>query len=114
MLVAEDNMSNFKLIYFILSKDFDIIHAENGKEAVEMFRTEHPDIILMDIGMPEMDGIEATEEIRRISQTVPIIGLTAYAYASDEQKGMESGMNAYLTKPVNTAKLRAAIAELLG
>ena len=67
----------------------------------------------MDIGMPVMDGYEATREIRKISPTVPIIGLTAYAYAADEQEGMDSGMNEYITKPANIAKLRSRIKELI-
>ena len=114
LLIAEDNISNFKLLYFVLSKEYEIIHAVNGQEAVEKFKTDNPDLILMDIGMPVMDGNEATVEIRKISQTVPIIGLTAYAYASDEQKGIESGMNKYLTKPVNTQKLRECIKQFIG
>lgn len=114
LLIAEDNLSNFKLIYFVLSRDYEIIHAMNGKEAVEKFKAENPDLILMDVGMPIMDGNEATLEIRKISKNVPIIGLTAYAYASDKEKGLESGMNKYLTKPVNMAKLKEYIKELLG
>ena len=114
LLIAEDNMSNFKLINFVLSREYEIIHAINGKEAVDMFNAENPDIILMDVGMPVMNGIEATMEIRKISATVPIIGLTAYAYATDEERGIECGMNKYLTKPVNMTLLKDSIKELLG
>ncbi len=113
ILIAEDNVSNYKLLEIVLSKEFTLLHAWNGKEAVEMFRENNPQLILMDIGMPVMDGYEATREIRKISPTVPIIGLTAYAYAADEQEGMDSGMNEYITKPANIAKLRSRIKELI-
>lgn len=73
ILVAEDNASNFKLLDVILSKDFELLHAWNGKEAVEMFEQQKPELVLMDITMPVMNGYEATSEIRKFSATVPII-----------------------------------------
>lgn len=114
VLVAEDNPSNFKLFESILKQDYTVIHAWNGREAVELFRQYTPHIILMDINMPEMDGYEATKEIRKWSQDVPIIAVTAYAYASDEQKIMQNGFNAYTAKPLNASVLKKQIRELLG
>lgn len=114
VLVAEDNPSNFKLFESILKQDYTIIHAWNGREAVELFREHAPHIILMDINMPEMDGYEATKEIRKYSQDVPIVAVTAYAYASDEQQIMQNGFNAYTAKPVNASLLKKQIKELLG
>lgn len=114
ILVAEDNASNYKLIQFILSRQYRIIHANDGSEAIEMFKTHQPDLILMDISMPGMDGYEATTEIRKISADVPIIGLTAYAYATDREKGLQCGMNDYLTKPIIAATLREKIKETIG
>lgn len=111
ILIAEDNLSNFKYLYYVLVKDYDIIHAQNGKEAIELFKEQHPDLILMDIGMPIMDGNEATVQIRKLSADIPIIGLTAYAYASDEEKGMKSGMNKYMTKPVSITELKEIVME---
>lgn len=114
ILVAEDNASNYKLIQFILSRQYHIIHANDGNEAIEMFKAHQPDLILMDISMPGMDGYEATTEIRKISTDVPIIGLTAYAYATDREKGLQCGMNDYLTKPIIAATLREKIKEAIG
>ncbi|WP_443702655.1 response regulator [Prevotella sp.] len=111
ILIAEDNLSNFKYLYYVLAKDYEIIHAQNGEEAIELFKEKQPDLILMDIGMPLMDGNEATKEIRKLSADIPIIGLTAYAYASDETKGLESGMNRYLTKPISITDLKKIVTE---
>ena len=91
ILVAEDNGSNFKLIESILGKDYHLLHAWNGNEAIELYREYEPQLILMDINMPVMDGYEATREIRKFSLQVPIIAVTAFAYASDEQKAMDNG-----------------------
>lgn len=113
ILIAEDNASNYKLLDVVLKKDYNLIHAWNGKEAVELFKEHHPQLILMDIGMPIMDGYEATQEIRKLSTIVPIIGLTAYAYAADEKEGIGCGMNDYITKPANLVKLRQRIQELI-
>ena len=96
VLVAEDHDSNFRLIESILRKDYNLIHAWNGQEAVNMFREYDPQLILMDINMPVMNGYEATREIRKYSTQVPIIAVTAFAYASDEQQVMENGFDAYM------------------
>lgn len=114
ILVAEDNASNYKLIQFILGRQYSVIHANDGSEAIELYKKLRPDLILMDISMPGMDGYMATEEIRKISPDVPIIGLTAYAYATDREKGIECGMNDYMTKPIIAATLRAKIKETIG
>lgn len=114
ILVAEDNASNYKLLEVILSKDYNLVHAWNGREAVELFKEHQPQLILMDIEMPEMNGYEATDAIRKISSSVPILALTAYAYASDQEKILQSGMNAYMSKPINFHLLRQRILELLG
>lgn len=114
ILVAEDNLSNFKLLDAVLSKDYDLIHAWNGKEAVEMFEQHQPQLVLMDITMPVMDGYEATREIRKFSAIVPIAGLTARAFSDDEQEGYDCGMTEYLTKPMNIVLLRQRVKALLG
>lgn len=107
ILVAEDNASNYKLFESILRYDYHLIHAWDGMEAVEMFREHNPQIVLMDINMPVMDGYEATREIRKYSAKIPIIAVTAFAYASDEQKVMESGFDGYMPKPINAKLLKA-------
>ena len=113
ILVAEDNDSNYKLIESILRKDYHLLHAWNGREAVEMYRQFEPQLVLMDINMPVMDGYEATREIRKLSTRVPIIAVTAFAYASDEQKVMDHGFDAYMSKPINAGQLRTKISSIL-
>lgn len=113
ILVAEDHESNYKLIKAILSKSYNLVHAWNGVEAVEMYKEHNPQLIIMDINMPEMNGYEATKEIRKLSKDVPILALTAYAYASDEEQILKSGMNAYMSKPINMQKLKAQVAVMI-
>ena len=90
-----------------------LIHAWDGMEAVEMFRKHNPQIVLMDINMPVMDGYEATREIRKYSAKIPIIAVTAFAYASDEQKVMESGFDGYMPKPINAKLLKAQLVDIM-
>jgi len=113
ILIAEDNESNYKLFASILKGEYQLIHAWDGQEAVEMFKQYNPQIILMDINMPVMDGYEATKEIRKYSAKVPIIGITAFAYASDEQRVMESGFDGYMPKPINARLLKAQLTEIM-
>ena len=113
ILVAEDHDSNYRLIESILRKDYNLVHAWNGEEAVILSRKYDPQIILMDINMPVMDGYEATKEIRKFSTRVPIIAITAFAYASDEQRVMENGFDAYMAKPINASQLRGQITSML-
>ena len=113
ILVAEDNESNYELVSAILSDDYNLFHAWNGRQAIEMFKECNPQLILMDINMPEMDGYEATRAIRKLSTDIPILALTAYAYASDEERILASRMNAYMSKPVNAQQLCIRIDSLL-
>ena len=113
ILIAEDNDSNYKLFASILKEEYQLIHAWDGQEAVDMFRKYNPQIILMDINMPVMDGYEATKEIRKYSAKVPIIAVTAFAYASDEQKVIESGFDGYMPKPINARQLRAQLTDIV-
>ncbi len=80
ILIAEDVESNYKLLEIILKKEYNLLWAKNGKEAVEYALAEHPDAVLMDIKMPVMDGIEALKEIRRHTTELPVIMQTAYAF----------------------------------
>lgn len=113
ILVAEDNASNYKLVETILGKEYDLIHAWDGLEAVELFKKCNPQLILMDINMPQMNGYEATREIRKLSTSVPIVALTAYAYASDAQKTHEAGMDAYMSKPINAKQLKDMVSNIM-
>lgn len=109
VLVAEDISSNYLLISAILGKQYRLLHALNGREAVEMAKTHPVDLVLMDMKMPEMDGLTATKEIRKFNTELPIIALSAYAFESDKVAALEAGCNEYLVKPIDKAKLLAAL-----
>lgn len=113
ILIAEDNPSNYRLFESILKSEYKLLHAWNGKEAVELYHRYKPQLILMDIKMPVMDGYEATAEIRKVSPNVPIIAVTAYAFAQDEQRIINSGFDAYTAKPINGKILKDKISMLL-
>lgn len=113
VLIAEDNQSNFELFEAILRNDYDIVHAWNGKEAIDLFHEQRPNIVLMDINMPKMNGYEATVELRKISQDVPIIAVTAYAFSNDEKQIKSDGFSGYAPKPLNPQKLKTQMTELL-
>ena len=106
ILVAEDNESNYLLFNSILNKDYNLVHAWNGEEAIELYRKFQPHVIIMDINMPKMDGYEAAREIRKFSKTIPIIAVTAYSFSSDKEKVMENGFNGYVPKPVDAHILK--------
>lgn len=113
VLIAEDNESNFLLFESILKREYNILHAWDGEEAVALFKKHNPHLILMDINMPKKTGYEATQMIREISPTVPIMAVTAYVYAEDEQRILNSGFDAYTSKPINAQKLQKDIVDLL-
>jgi PAS domain S-box-containing protein len=107
ILIADDYEIN-RLVATTILNDYDVIsvEAKNGIEAIEAFEKEPFDLVLMDVQMPEMDGIEATNIIRkRISKTIPIIALTAYALKGDDAKFIDAGMNDYLSKPFEENQL---------
>lgn len=113
ILIAEDNTDNYLLLKFLLQHDYQLIHANNGREAVELFCQHLPQLIIMDIKMPEMDGYEATAAIREVSISVPIIAVTAYAFAEDQIRILKSGFTTYLAKPISSQILKTTIAHLL-
>ncbi len=114
ILVAEDNDSNFILMSYILKKKYEFARAKNGKEAVEMAEQGGFDLILMDIKMPIMDGLEATRQIKEKMPDLPIVALTANAFDSDRQLAMEAGCQDFLSKPVSSEVCLAAIAKIVG
>ncbi|MEG1088946.1 MAG: response regulator [Bacteroidales bacterium] len=105
ILIAEDNENNFQLLKYMIKTKYKIIHAWNGDEAVLMYKNLQPNVILMDIKMPIMDGYKATEIIRKFDTNVPIIAVTAYAFDNDKNKILNNGFNYYLPKPVNEVEL---------
>ena len=113
ILIAEDNESNYRLFESILRHEYKLVHAWNGREAVDLFNRHTPHLVLMDINMPVMDGYEATAEIRKQSADVPIIAVTAFAFASDEQKVLSSGFDGYMPKPINARQLKTQVLDML-
>ena len=112
ILVAEDNESNYRLLSCILKNDYRLERARDGREAVETYRRIRPDLILMDIKMPVMDGLEATSRIRQEDPRIPIVALTAYAFAEDKQSAEQAGCSAFLTKPVHRDELQNLLRDL--
>ncbi len=113
LLIAEDNENNYLLLQALLEDTYNLVHAWDGEEAVALFKEHNPNLILMDISMPKMDGYEATKEIRKLSTSVPIIAVTAYAFASDKERIMSIGFSSYISKPINPEKLESEIINLL-
>ena len=109
ILVAEDVESNFILLKNMIGKDYTLLWAKDGFEAVEMYKQYCPDLILMDIKMPRMNGLEATHIIRSYSKDIPIIALTAYAFEADKELALEAGCNDFVTKPISDKILRRAL-----
>ncbi|MCC6000602.1 MAG: response regulator [Pararhodobacter sp.] len=113
VLVAEDNEVNLEVIRGMLRHHgHNVQVARNGREAVEMTRAKRPDLILMDMQMPEMDGLEATRRIRQFDARLPIIGVTANAFAADRRACLAAGMSDFLPKPITTAGLAQVFARL--
>ena len=113
ILVGEDTDSNYILISTILKKEYTVLRALNGLEAIKMVEERHPDLVLMDIKMPDMDGLTATRRIRKKHIHVPIIALTAFAYDKDRTKALEAGCNEYITKPIQASLLKEMIKRFI-
>jgi CheY-like chemotaxis protein len=117
-MLAEDNRVNQKVAIRLLERaGHSVLVAGNGREAVAAFRREAFDLILMDVQMPEMDGLEATAAIRAAETNtgthIPIIAMTAHAFAEDRERCLAAGMDAFLTKPVHVAQLHEVIAHMV-
>lgn len=113
ILIAEDTDSNYDLLNAILSKQYRLVRANDGMEAVLLYDEVKPDLILMDIKMPNLDGLEATKIIRELSATVPIIAQSAFAYEHDVKAAMEAGCNDFIAKPIAQSKLKEVINKWL-
>jgi two-component system cell cycle response regulator DivK len=117
VLVADDNPVSRELIREILEDDdCEVIEAGDGREALEKTRERRPDLALLDIQMPVMDGNSVLREIRADPQLskLPVVALTAFAMQGDREKALAVGFNSYITKPIDIPAFRAAVAELLG
>ncbi|NVO10455.1 MAG: response regulator [Bacteroidales bacterium] len=114
VLIVEDDRVNLMMVkLFLTSTGITILNAMNGDEAIEIFTSEKPDIILMDIRMPGMDGLDATRIIRVSDKSVPIIAVTAFAMPNDEEIALSAGCSAFITKPYNKNFLMQKMNQLL-
>ncbi|RGN38210.1 response regulator [Bacteroides oleiciplenus] len=113
ILIAEDTESNFMQINILLKKDYTISWVTNGEEAINSFLRERPDLILMDIRMPVMNGIQATEKIRAITLDLPIVAVTANAFLIEQQQALAAGCNDIIAKPYTYEKLKETIIKYI-
>ena len=116
ILIVEDNPQNMRLVEMILrAKNYTLLRATDGEEALDVARGGRPDLIIMDIQLPKIDGLEVTRRLRKTQafRRIPVIAMTAYAMKGDKEKAIEAGCDAYLSKPINTRELPGVIAEML-
>ena len=116
VLIVEDDLKSLKLFRDLLeASGYASLEATNGKKAVELAREKKPDLILMDIQMPVMDGFEATKILKAGAETrnIRIIALTSYAMKEDDEKVREAGCDGYITKPIDTKEFLKKVAEYL-
>ena len=116
ILIVEDNEMNRDMLSRRLErKGYNVVMAEDGKKGVDMSKSENPDLILMDLSLPVMDGWEATSTIKGNEETkkIPIIVLTAHAMAGDREKALDAGADEYDTKPIDFKRLLGKIKEFI-
>jgi CheY-like chemotaxis protein len=114
-MIAEDNPQNMKLLELLLRKKYPLLQARDGEEALDTAIREQPELIIMDMQLPKISGVEVTKRLRRmpVFRHTPIIALTAYAMRGDRERFLEAGCNAYLSKPISTRELPAMIERML-
>ncbi len=114
ILVIEDNEQNMYLTTFLLEKhDFQVLQARSGPQGIEMARQEQPDLILLDIQLPGMDGYQVAQLLKQELQLIPIVAVTSYAMAGDRETILAAGCNGYLEKPINPQTFVAEISAFL-
>ena len=115
LLVEDNEMNRDMLSRRLLRNDFEVVMAVNGQEGVDMAKSEKPDIILMDMSLPVMDGLEATRTIKadEATKSIPVIALTAHAMDSDREQALQAGCDDFDTKPIELPRLLGKINALL-
>ncbi|HZP18728.1 MAG TPA: response regulator [Bauldia sp.] len=117
VLVVEDNELNMKLFHDLLeASGYNIVQTRNGLEAIDLARTHRPDLILMDIQLPEISGLEVTKWIKEDDdlRAIPVIAVTAFAMKGDEERIRQGGCEAYLSKPISVSKFIETVKTFLG
>ena len=114
ILIVEDTELNIDLMTQLLEEDYNLVFASDGAQGVALANEKNPDLILMDISLPVMDGYEATRKIRETIKSTPIIGLSAHAMSGHEEKAKDAGCDDYLTKPINDELLFKMLEKYLG
>jgi CheY-like chemotaxis protein len=116
ILVVEDNMDNYELVRFILERaGYDVFLAVNGRDGVSAARLQKPDLILMDLGMPEMDGWSAAEKLKADESTkwIPLYALSAHTLPAERKRALEAGCDGYVSKPIHMAGFLEVIQDAL-
>ncbi len=116
IIIVEDSPQNMRLMEMTLkAKNYTLLKATDGEEALDMATRERPDLIIMDIQLPKLNGLEVTRKLRDTlaCSHILIIALTAYAMQGDKERAIEAGCDVYLTKPIDTRQLPVMIAEML-
>jgi CheY-like chemotaxis protein len=116
ILIVDDNPTNLKLVaYLVRASGYDVTTAEDAEAALAALAHQPPDLILMDIQLPGIDGLELTRRLKADPATahIPIVAVTAYAMQSDRERALAAGCDAYVTKPIDTRTLPRTIASLL-
>lgn len=114
ILIVEDIELNIDLLTQLLEDDYNLLVAKDGAQGVQVTQQSQPDLVLMDISLPVMDGYEATRTIRKTFPSLPVFGLSAHAMQGDDEKAKAAGCSEYLTKPVDEEKLFAMLRRYLG
>ena len=116
ILIVDDTEFNRDLVVQLLEEDYDMVIAENGEEALAVTETERPDLILMDLGMPVMDGWEATRKLKANDalKHIPVIAVTSHAMVGDEIDARKAGCDDYLPKPIDDELLLKKIKNFIG
>jgi CheY-like chemotaxis protein len=114
ILVAEDEDSNYELVRIVLQKRYRLLRAKNGIEAVTLSEDEHPNLILMDIRMPDMNGLDATRIIKEVNHDMPIVALSAYAFEENIREAKEAGCDEFMAKPFRVEDLLDVVRKYVG
>ncbi|KAF0107734.1 MAG: response regulator receiver [Anaerolineaceae bacterium] len=116
ILLVEDNEDNFELVQFLLERaGYEVLAAHTGRECLEIARRDLPDLVLMDLSLPEMDGWTAAHELKADPKTaaIPLVAITAHTLPGDRKRALDSGFDEYLSKPINIQAFPQTIADAI-